>query len=248
MFLSRGFFTYTELGYSGTHRQQISPVTNFLLSARKIVIALWIKGLPINEKHCCTAKWFMIASNKTMKGEACSNTEVFYLTLTFTLRLLAAITHIHRDPFTWLKSEDILKVIHLLYTGLTLTVFNWNIQKKYKQQEWRSASLYLYGSDKVCQAPCTLLEFQSLTCVQKQNSIYIYNIIWGAGMPQWGPYTNELWVVKVQKHAFIRDVHVCMHMASYFCIIVQLYLLRTKCRQWPTWLCWGNTYLSILVQ
>jgi len=24
-----------------------------------IVIALWIKGLPINETECCSAKWFM---------------------------------------------------------------------------------------------------------------------------------------------------------------------------------------------
>jgi len=65
----------------------------------------------------------MIASNKTMKEEACSTTEVFYVTLTFTLRHLAAVTLIHRDPFTWLKSEDTLKIKHCLYTGLTLTSF-----------------------------------------------------------------------------------------------------------------------------
>jgi hypothetical protein len=58
-----------------------------------------------------------------MKGEAYSTTEVFYITLTFTPRLLDALNFIHRDPFTWLKSEDILKVIHLLYTGLTMTSF-----------------------------------------------------------------------------------------------------------------------------
>ena len=65
----------------------------------------------------------MIASDKTLKEEACSTTEAFYLTPTFTLRLLAAVTYIHRDPFMWLKHEDILKVKHLLYTGLTLTSF-----------------------------------------------------------------------------------------------------------------------------
>jgi hypothetical protein len=65
----------------------------------------------------------MIASNKATKEEACSTAEVFYVTLTFTLRLLAAVTLIHRDPLTWLKSEGILKVKHLLYTGLTLTSF-----------------------------------------------------------------------------------------------------------------------------
>jgi len=64
----------------------------------------------------------MIA-NKTTKEKACSTTEVFYVTLTFTLGLLAAVTLIHRDPFMWLKSEDKLKIKHCLYTGLTLTSF-----------------------------------------------------------------------------------------------------------------------------
>ena len=58
--------------------------------------------------------------------EACSTTEVFYIALTFTLRLLATVNCIHRDPFMWLRSEDILKFKHLLYTGITLTSFYLN--------------------------------------------------------------------------------------------------------------------------
>jgi hypothetical protein len=65
----------------------------------------------------------MTAGNKATKEEACSTTEVLYVTPTFTLRLLAAVTLIHRDPFMWLKSEGILKVKHCLYTGLTLSSF-----------------------------------------------------------------------------------------------------------------------------
>jgi hypothetical protein len=64
----------------------------------------------------------MIA-NKTTKEKAYSTTEVLYLTPTFTLGLLAAVTLIHRDPFMWLKREGILKIKHCLYTGLTPTSY-----------------------------------------------------------------------------------------------------------------------------
>ena len=44
----------------------------------------------------------------------------------------------------------------------------------------------------------------------------------GGGCHNGTPTQINSGVVEVKKHAFIRDVHVCMHMALHFCITVQL--------------------------
>jgi hypothetical protein len=63
----------------------------------------------------------MFTTNKTTEEYIRYIIKYFTSTLTFTLRLLAAVNRVHRDPFLRLKKVTMLKIEHLIHVGFTLT-------------------------------------------------------------------------------------------------------------------------------